>query len=162
MKKILAILTAIVALLPLVAADDGGGGSLPVTAETYNTPLCGLILTPSTGTTLDFGTLIHGIASGDKTVNVVNDGTTPTTNLEIEGADWLPASTPVSFLVDSTHYAESDIAYGSMTSLLTTNAQIHGGVLSHQASFDTHFKLTIPHGVTAGSYTQVITFTSTC
>lgn len=136
-----------------------GGGPSDLTATTDIIPICGLVLAP---TGISFGSLLQDHTSGDQVANVKNDGNEPTTGLTIAGTDWTPTSTPVLFLVDTTHYAESDIDYGSMTALSSSETQIHGGVLSHQTSFDMHFKLMIPHGVTASSYTQTITFTSEC
>lgn len=151
------LITAL-SLTSLVLAENGGGPT-SIDATTDVIPTCGLVPNP---TGIIFGSLLQDETSGDHVVNVLNDGTTPTTNLQIKGDDWTPASTPVSFLVDTTHYAESDDLYNSMTPLSTTDTQIHGGVLSNQISFDMHFKLKIPHGVTAAAYTQTITFTSSC
>jgi len=161
LKKILALITVLVAmqLITSTAIADNGGGPSDLGLDTQVGGVCGLVLTP---TSVHFGLLQQDQTSGDQTTIVKNDGTAPTTSLEIQGADWSPASTPVTFPVSTTHYDESGSDYGSMTSLLTTPNPIHGGVLGNQASFTLHFKLSIPHGVTAAAYTQTITITSGC
>jgi len=160
LKQILAISMLITAMTLSTLVMAQGGGETPLTATTDIVPVCGLLLNP---TGISFGSLLQDETSVDQVANVKNDGTETTNDLTIAGTDWTPASTPVAFLVDTTHYAESNIDYDSMTTHLSTTATtIHGGILSNQDSFDMHFKLKIPHGVTAASYTQTITFTSSC
>jgi hypothetical protein len=132
-------------------------------------PTCGITanLNPSFGSTTT-GTITpdDSVASTVSTT-ITNTGTTATISLTIEGTEWkiggTTSSSPVSFVVESTHYSETDTdAYSSMTQLSGTATTVHSGTLGSSASFTHFFRVKPPLGVDAGSYEQTITYTSGC
>ena len=119
-------------------------------------PTCGL----STND-IDFDILQTGQISADNTITLTNTGNSPTTTLTTKGDDWI--GTPSgSMTVGQTHWSlTGGQNYNSMTTL-TTSDQSLGQQVSPGNPLPTYFKLSIPLGQLAASYTQTITFTGGC
>lgn len=149
MKKIILAITLAMSILAVNVLAATSTASVTVPAS------CGLA-----ATNINFGSLGVGSTSGDVTSTVSmpsgNTAVTPT----IQGIAW--AGTPSgSMVVGQTHWYMSDVAYGSMTALTTSGVSI-GASVSYGSSQTVHFKLAIPAGQAAATYSQTITFTATC
>jgi len=108
--------------------------------------------------TLDFGSLTPDGTSSVKSITITKTGTDPITDLTVEGSDWING---LGMPVTQTHWALSDIDYGSMNQLETFSQSI-GTDVSQESPAMVHFKLKIPLNQPSGGYTQAITFTSVC
>lgn len=112
-------------------------------------------------TDISFGSLGVGDTSSDQTSTLTNTGNSPTDTLAIKGNDW--TGTPSgSMVVGQTHWSlTSGQNYNSMTTLTTSDASL-GQQVSPGTPLSVYFKLAIPNGQAAASYSQTITFTGSC
>lgn len=161
MKEIIGMLAAVLALTVLAVNVLAATSTASVTVPAS----CGLA-----ATNIDFTSLAPGTTSSDVTSTVsMPSGNTPEIPT-IQGTDWCTGTfsgstcgTPPTPLISAgqTHWYMTDVAYGSMTALTTSGVSIEQSV-GFGSPKTVHFKLAIPAGQTAASYTQTITFTATC
>ena len=171
-QSILVTIASFMTLTPIVLAPTGGTAG--VTGSVTIEQTCGLTATGP----LNFGATTTGTVipadSGASTVStdVTNTGSVSTTDLTIEGTEWkiggTTSSSPVPFVVESTHYSETatdpytNASPPTMTALTSSGVSAFGGTLGNGVTDTLYFRVKPPFGVDAGSYSQTITFTSTC
>jgi len=151
----------------------GAEGAEAVATVTVNvvTPTCDLTITDVGGNpnpTPNFGLLNPGqISTSDQTIVLHNSGNMAITDIRISGTDWDVSS---SFTAAATHYSRSasqdyDTA---MRPIPTTPSDESIGEptppfgLAVGDSQNIYFKLGIPAGQAANTYSQTITFTAGC
>lgn len=133
--------------------------TIPETTTT-TLPTCDISTNPIS---FAFGNMIPGDAStSDQPVTITNNGASQTTNLTVRGSQW--SSGTDTFNVSQTHYDEtaSNDPYSSMTALTGSDVPLVNNILDGGNFTSVYFKLAILAGQPSGSYSQTITFTSTC
>lgn len=150
--------TKIFAAAALVLALLGMSYAVTTQGQVTISPTCGISLSAQT---LNFGDMNTGDTStSDQSTTVTNDGSV-LASVSVQGNDWTDGVSN-SFAVGQTHYALTggqDYDSG-MTAL--TSGPVFFSSIGNGASQDGFFKLRIPLGQAAASYTQDITFTSSC
>jgi spore coat protein U-like protein len=153
MRKILTALVALVSLfatVPVVAPAT-------ITGTVVVELVCDIAVSPD----LNFSSMKPGDISALDVTTVVS---MPTGNTElsptIEGSPWTGGT---GMLVGQTHYDEtvSNDPYVSMSTLTGSPVSLTGKV-KYGTNLPVYFKLAIPAGQAAASYTQTITFTASC
>jgi len=146
-------LVSLLAIIPTVLAPSASvQGSVTVEST------CDIAASPN----VQFEPLVPSQTSTDHTTTVSE----PTGNIvltpTILGSAWIgTGETPPTMPVGQTHWANSDLAYASMTPLDTSVASINDAI-GPEDNATVHFKLQVPNGQTADIYTQTITFEITC
>ena len=163
MKKIIGI-SAVVLAMTLLTLNVLAAETKTATATASATVLgtCGI---EATG--IGFGDLVPGQTYTND--NVYSTISMPTGNQVvtpyIKGVDWTDGGTNT-FGVGQTHWSlTSTTLYGSMTALtipVSDDGDSLEDTVSHGDPLEVYFKLSIPAGQVAASYTQTITFTVSC
>jgi len=136
--------------------------STTTTSSTTTTtlPTCGISINPDS---ISFGDMKPtDVSTSDQVIVITNNGNSQTTDLIIQGSTW--SSGANSFSVSQTHYDEtvSNDPYDSMKSLTGSDDSLVNNKINSGSSTSVYFKLGIPVAQAQGSYTQTITFTSSC
>jgi len=126
------------------------------TTTTTTEPTTTTTISPTCGISANdkyFGSVDPGEISSEQTITVTNTGDTQTTSLTIKGTDWNPYMP-----VGQTSWKLSGETYAQ----LTTSEVSLGQQVGPSSPLDVYFQLTVPAQTPANSYTQTITFTSSC
>jgi hypothetical protein len=146
-KVIVALITAVVSLTSVTIADTAtldASVTIPAT--------CGIVVDP---TTIDFGSVQTGGTSSVESTDVTNRGSVPA-QISIRGTNW--SGTSGSFDVSYTKFGDTS----SPATPLLASDQILFNSLGNGDTASAYFRMSVPYGQSAGSYSQTITFTSTC
>lgn len=161
MKKIIGI-SALLAMTLLAVNVLAVEETVTATASATVLGTCGI-----TASGIEFGSLVPGQTyTGNDVYSTIS---MPTGNQVvtpyIKGVDWTDGETNT-FGVGQTHWSlDLEEDYSDMTAL--TTPELGDGdslvdTVSHGDPLDVYFKLSIPAGQVAASYTQTITFTASC
>jgi hypothetical protein len=148
------VMISLMTLLPIAMSDTA-----PITASATVLNYCDLDVSPLT---INFGTdLIPTSTSADQTITVSQlTGNWANIGATVEGTGWTGTGlTPPTMDVGQTHWSLTDIVYGSMTALTGSSVPI-GATIGPGGSETVHFKLHIPDGQAADTYTQTITISA--
>ncbi len=157
MKKTIGILVTLLAAVILSVNVLAAETATPTASATVLTA-CGI-----TATNIAFGNLLPGQTyTSDDVYSTIsmptgNQPETPT----IEGTEWSDEGTNT-MVVGQTHWhLTATTLYGSMNVLTNSPVSI-GQEVSYENPVDVYFKLAIPAGQDAASYSQTMTLTVTC
>jgi hypothetical protein len=148
MKAILAALVTIAMLSVNVVAAQPVNTATPTASATV-LAVCGI-----SATNVAFGSIIPGDSSETSSTVSMPEGNTATTSLTVKGTAWTGGT---GMPVGQTSWKTS----GSYAALETTESASIGSV-SFGNDLPVDFKLDVPAGQAAGSYSQTITFTASC
>jgi hypothetical protein len=115
---------------------------------------CGLTVTG--GSPIAFGSVSTGTTSSAKTVDIKNDGNSPTTDFKVYGIDW--SGTGHIMLAGQT--GVNDVTWKTLT--VSPGITIYTGVISNSETKHPQFNVSIPEGQIQDTYSQNITFTGSC
>ncbi len=121
---------------------------------------CGLLFV--FGDPINYGGVLPGDTSEEKTLTLDNTGNTDVTTLLVKGTDWLDgASTEMT--VDNTRFSTASGAFGVKTTLSTTDKTITSA-FSASTDLDSFWQLqaNLLDSAFSGSLTQTLDFTVTC
>jgi hypothetical protein len=170
MKKTITFGVALLTLALLLIATKADETSVGLTGTAEIICTCGIRNVGQSSNPFKFhnnlvDTLVVGTVSEEEYVKLYNPGSCVTAGLEIYGADWTYGSGTVgntkyldNGLIDCSGISNYDT---TMTSLKTTPGDTLTNIVEDQ-TFNYCLRLKIPEGTTAGSYTQTITFETTC
>jgi len=150
MRKILTALVALVSLLSTVPIV------MPATITAsviVPSGICDIAVSPN----LNFDSMVPGATSASDVSTVVSmpTGNQESAPVSISGAAWTGGT---GMAVSQTHWSLTSLqAYGSMSELGTGLAS--AGTFGPTSPETVYFKLSIPAGQAAATYTQTITFT---
>ncbi|HLD85079.1 MAG TPA: hypothetical protein VI968_00830 [archaeon] len=161
MKKAIGASVAVMALALFAAGVFAITETISATAETTIEETCGLSITA--GNPIAFGQLIAGgNPSLAQPVSVKNTGSVSTTGFTVYGDGW--QTNPVTVPMDVSRTSVSDDNELSWTNLALSSSPvpIFDGIVLNGETKIPEFRLSIPAGQAAGTYTQTITFTASC
>jgi hypothetical protein len=132
-----------------------------VTASVNVPSSCGL----DAGDNLNFGSVQEGETSDVASTTVKNTGNT-LADVDVSGSDWSDGDSN-SFDAGNTEYRcvnlpGSGCDVTTFTSLTETPTESNFAQLDGQETLTGEFKVNVPEGQPAGSYSQTITFTADC
>jgi hypothetical protein len=119
---------------------------------TCEPPTCGL-----SANNINFDSVNPGETSTDQTANLQNTGNSPTDTLTIEGTVW--TGTPSGSMI----VGQTSVNDGTWKTLTASpGITIYNGIINNGETKHPQFKVAIPNGQVAASYSQTITFTGGC
>lgn len=124
--------------------------------------VCGLS-DNSTGTQ-SFGTVAQDAWSDEIQVQLVNNGNTPITELSVWGSDWTDGNThtlPIGYLTYKADATDCTFTGGTGTNVTTANVTI-GTNIDALETLETCYRVYIPTGTYAGTYTTTVYEEATC
>ncbi|OGI15164.1 hypothetical protein A3K63_03475 [Candidatus Micrarchaeota archaeon RBG_16_49_10] len=150
--RLIAILTAVISVMPLALAD---AGDLPALVQVGG--VCGISAFDPTG--LNFGIIAPGATSPEKSVAVTYTNDAEGAIMNIQGTEW--TSEPNTMPVGQTTWRWDMLA--SFTGLTSTATDIELALETDGENIQPfQFKLSVPDGQPGGAYAQVITYTIDC